>query len=80
MRIISTELPDRRPIEDILWTDELYRNVYAAAGLDVHATYRPLAMGDEPYKWISETKVAPWVIYVLAHQPAAHPATGAGTG
>ena len=27
--------------------------------------YKPLATGDEPYQWISETNIAPWVIYVL---------------
>jgi len=26
---------------------------------------KPLAKGDEPYVWISETRIAPWVIYVL---------------
>lgn len=65
VRIITTDLPDRRPAEDILWTDESYREVYARAGLQLVATHKPLANGDEPYKWISETKIAPWVIYVL---------------
>ena len=26
---------------------------------------RPLARGDEPIVWASETTVAPWAIYVL---------------
>lgn len=67
VRIVSTELPDTRPVEDILWTDESYRAVYAEAGLRVLATYKPLATGEEPYRWINETKIAPWVIYVLGH-------------
>lgn len=29
------------------------------------ATGKPLATGDEPYQWVSETTIAPWVIYVL---------------
>lgn len=66
VRIITTDFPDRRPAEDILWTDESYRRVYARAGLKPVATYKPLAKGDEPYHWASETRIAPWVIYVLA--------------
>ena len=67
VRIVSTELPDTRPVEDILWTDESYRAVHEEAGLRVLATYRPMATGEEPYAWVNETKIAPWVIYVLGH-------------
>lgn len=66
VRIVTTDLPDRRPAEDILWTDESYQDVYDHAGLRVVAKYNPLAKGDEPFKWISETRIAPWIIYVLA--------------
>jgi len=65
VRIITTEFGDRRPCEDILWPDEDYRAVYGAAGLAVAAMLKPLARGNEPYKWASETTVAPWVIYAL---------------
>jgi SAM-dependent methyltransferase len=65
VKIITTDFKDRRPTEDILWTDESYRDVYSKAGLKIVATYRPLATGDEPYRWVSETRIAPWVIYVL---------------
>lgn len=65
VRIITTDHADRRPVEDILWTDELYRAVYRAAGLEIVALYAPLATGEEPYAWVNETKIAPWVIYVL---------------
>ncbi len=65
VRIVTTELPDPRPVEDILWTEESYRDVFARAGLDRVAVYRPLASGDEPFAWVSETSVAPWVIHVL---------------
>ena len=70
VKIITTDFADRRPTEDILWTDESYRDVYGRAGLKLVATYKPLAKGDEPYKWVNETRVAPWVIYVLARQSA----------
>jgi SAM-dependent methyltransferase len=70
VRIITTDFADRRPAEDILWTDESYRDVYRLASLELVATYKPLAKSDEPYKWVNETRVAPWVIYVLARQTA----------
>lgn len=66
VHIITTDFGDRRPCEDVLWPDESYREVYAAADLSVIEVRRPLANGDEPYQWASETTVAPWVIYVLS--------------
>jgi SAM-dependent methyltransferase len=68
VRIVTTDFADRRPAEDVLWTDESYREVYARAGLSSLATYKPVAKGDEPYKWVNETEIAPWVIYVLRRQ------------
>ena len=65
VKIITTDFADRRPAEDILCTDESYRDVYDRAGLKLVATYKPRARGDEAYKWINETEIAPWVIYVL---------------
>ncbi len=65
VRIITTDFPDRRPAEDILCSDESYREIYAGAGLIPVAMYTPLANGDEEYRWVNETKIAPWVIYVL---------------
>jgi SAM-dependent methyltransferase len=71
VRIVTTDFPDRRPTEDILWTDESYREVYARAGLKPVAIYKPLAEGDEPYKWVNEASIAPWVIYVLRREASA---------
>ena len=65
VRIITTDHPDRRPVEDILWTDESYRAVYREAGLSVAQVLAPLAKGDEPYSWMNETTIAPWIIYLL---------------
>jgi SAM-dependent methyltransferase len=65
VRIINLALEDRRPAIDILWPDEDYRDVYQKSGLRVIEVCRPLGRADEPYKWVSETKIAPWVIYVL---------------
>ena len=65
VHIVVTDHQDRRPVEDILWTDESYRDVYRQAGLQAIQVFKPLANGDEPYSWVSETRIAPWVIYVL---------------
>ena len=65
VRIIVTDHQDRRPVEDIVCTDEAYRKVYQEAGLKAVQMFKPLAKGDEPYSWKRETRIAPWVIYVL---------------
>lgn len=68
VRIVMLDVEDRRPVEDVLCTKESYLRVYQAAGLEVIRTYRPLGSPSEPYAWINETTVAPWVIYVLRRQ------------
>jgi len=65
VRIITTDFEDRSPAVDILWPHESYLEVYRRANLEVVEVRRPLAKGDEPYPWISETRIAPWAIYVL---------------
>ena len=65
VRIVVTDHQDRRPVEDILWTDESYQAVYKDAGLLAIQVVEPLAKDDEPYSWVSETETPPWVIYVL---------------
>jgi len=65
VKIIVTDHADRRPVEDILWTDESYGEVFASAGLAAVNKYEPLATGGEPYPWVNETRIAPWAIYVL---------------
>lgn len=65
VRIIITAVEDERPVEDIVWTDECYREVYEKARLHLAKTCKPLGKEDEPYRWVNETRIAPWVIYVL---------------
>ena len=65
VRVLMLDVEDKRPVEDILCTDEDYQELYRCAGLTPLGTYRPLAKATEPYPWVSETTVAPWVIYVL---------------
>ncbi len=64
VRIVIKEGGDPRPVDDLRWFDGDYRDAFRQAGLEVLAVHRPLATGEEPYEWISETEVAPWVIYV----------------
>lgn len=65
VRIIVTDLEDHRPVVDVVCSDEDYREVYRQAGLEVVEVHRPLGRADEPYQWVNETTIAPWVIYVL---------------
>ncbi len=65
VRIIVTDHADSRPVEDILWTDEAYREVFEEARLRPLKKYEPLARRDEPYSWVSELQIAPWAVYVL---------------
>lgn len=66
VKIIITDSEDKRPVEDIVCSAEDYRNIFSQAGLKVIETYKPLGREDEPQSWINETRIAPWVIYVLA--------------
>jgi SAM-dependent methyltransferase len=65
VRIVMLDVKDRRPVEDVLWSDEDYHEVYRRAGLVRLATYRPIARPTEPFHWVSETAISPWMIYVL---------------
>jgi trans-aconitate methyltransferase len=71
VKIIMKDVADQRPVEDVIWTDEAYQEVFHRAGFAVVTTYKPLANEHEPYQWVNETRIAPWVIYVLkkAEQP-----------
>jgi len=65
VRIIVKDHADQRPVEDVLWTDESYREVFEASGLRTVAKFEPLARGEGPYAWVSEREVAPWAVYVV---------------
>ena len=65
VKIIITDVDDSRPVEDTVCSDEDYRRIYKDSGLQPIAVYKPLATDNEPYNWVNETKIAPWVIYVL---------------
>jgi SAM-dependent methyltransferase len=65
VRIVMLDVEDRRPVEDVLWTDADYRDSYVAAGLELMETHRPLGNESDPCSWASETRLSPWAIYVL---------------
>ncbi len=67
VRIVTTDYSDSRPVEDILCPDKSYQAVYREAGLQEVRVERPLATGREGVFWKSETRVAPWAIYVLGN-------------
>jgi SAM-dependent methyltransferase len=65
VRIVMLDVPDRRPVEDVVCTDAHYRQLFEAAKLEVLDVQSPLATGEEATRWVSETRTAPWAIYVL---------------
>ena len=65
VRCVNVALDDHRPVDDVFWSDAAWAETHALAGLDTVREYRPLARDDEPYEWVNETRIAPWVIYVL---------------
>ncbi len=60
------DVPDQRPVEDVLSTHDDYADQYRRTGLSAVEVLRPLAQGTKPIRWKTETAVPPWVIYVLA--------------
>ena len=70
VRIVMLDVPDRRPVQDVLFTERDYREAYRRAGLEVRALHRPLGRPDEPFAWVSEMEVSPWAIYVLERSGA----------
>lgn len=65
VRIVMKDVADARPIVDVVWFHEDYLKLFAVSGLDLVDQYAPLGRPDEPFDWLSETSIAPWIIYVL---------------
>jgi SAM-dependent methyltransferase len=66
VRIVMKDVEDDRSVVDLVWFHQDYVDLFASAELDPIAHYTPLGREDEPYEWLTETSVAPWVIYVLS--------------
>lgn len=62
---IMLDVEDRRPVEDIFWTVDDYNKLFGFAGLEIEETYKPLGYDHEPFEWVSEMEIAPWMIFVL---------------
>jgi ubiquinone/menaquinone biosynthesis C-methylase UbiE len=62
---VMLDVEDQRPVEDIYWTVSDYNELFEHSKLDVEATYKPLGYAHEPYQWLSEINIAPWIIFVL---------------
>lgn len=73
VRIVMLDVPDRRPVEDVLCSEAAWTGIFADAGLTPRLTHRPLGRADEGQRWVSETRVAPWTITILARAGAAYP-------
>ncbi len=65
VKIIMTDVEDRRPVEDTIWFDNDYRELFESAGMKLIETFKPLGKAGEPYEWVNETRISPWIIYVL---------------
>jgi SAM-dependent methyltransferase len=66
VRIVMKDVKDDRPVIDLVWFHQDYLNLFAAAEIDLVAHLTPLGCEDEPHEWLTETSIAPWVIYVLS--------------
>jgi SAM-dependent methyltransferase len=64
VRVVMLDVPDRRPVEDIFWTDADYREMFSSAGVEILEVHRPLGTDADPFEWVSERDVSPWAIYV----------------
>lgn len=65
VQIVMLDVPDQRPVDDIVCSDADYRAMYDRAGLEVLELHQPLGRPDEGIAWVSETTISPWSIYVL---------------
>jgi hypothetical protein len=65
VRIVMKDVADGRPVVDLVWFHEDYLKLFAACELDLIGYYTPLGRNDEPSSWVSETSIAPWMIYVV---------------
>ena len=65
VRIVMKDVNDSRPVVDVVWFHQDYLSLFAVSELELTGQYAPLGHEDEPYEWLSETSIAPWIIYAL---------------
>lgn len=66
VRIVMLDVPDRRPVEDVLCTYAHYQQLFESARLRVLDVQSPLATWQEATQWATETSTAAWTIYALS--------------
>jgi len=66
VRIVMLDVPDRRPVEDVLCTEADYERLFRESGLRLLDTHCPLGQPSDPWEWVSEEEVSPWSIHVLS--------------
>lgn len=65
VQIVMKDVTDNRPVRDVLWFHDDYEKLFAAGKLILLAQHAPLGRTDDPYSWLAEEKISPWIIYVL---------------
>lgn len=65
VKVIMTDVPDRRPVEDIFCSEEDYHKSFRSAGLKLVHTHYTMGYPSEPYPWKSELSIPPWMVFVL---------------
>ena len=65
VRIVTLDIPDARPCEDVLFPEADYRALHEEAGFETLRVHKPVARGDESYEWREEVRIAPWHLHVL---------------
>jgi trans-aconitate methyltransferase len=65
VQIVMKDVADSRPVVDIVWFHQDYLKLFADSNLRMLAEDRPLGHKEDPCEWLSETTIAPWMIYVL---------------
>lgn len=65
VRGVMKDVDDRRPVVDLIWFPDDYLALFAASGLELVAHHTPLGREDDPCRWVAETSIAPWAVYVL---------------
>lgn len=50
---------------DYFWTDKDYKKIINKSGFSLLEKINPLGKDNDGYSWVSETKISPYVIYIL---------------
>jgi hypothetical protein len=60
------DVDDKRPVTDIIWYEDDYTYLVQKSGFYLCDICYPLGKPEEPYNWINEENIPPWVIRVLS--------------